>query len=144
MLKNYWNTVKNILFGQSTKQPLNNLETRKSWKYKWLLGLDPDPSCLYKKECITVNLSVKLFSVAASGCYNLIFDFLNNLVYRILTLCLLIFSPVCIFCIHPLAWVYFCLNHFLIVKFCNVFNHIHLPKLDLQITKAFNISQYYL
>ena len=40
---------KNRLFGQTTKQPLNNSEPQNPWKNKHLWGLRPDPSCLEKK-----------------------------------------------------------------------------------------------
>ena len=36
------------LFGQTTKQPLNNFEPQKPWKYKQFWGLRPDPSSLEK------------------------------------------------------------------------------------------------
>ena len=48
MLKNRWNTFKISGFGQTTKHPLSSYELWKSWKYQQLLGLGPDPSCLYK------------------------------------------------------------------------------------------------
>ena len=38
--------AKYSLFGQTTKQSLNNFEPQKPWKYKQLWELRPDPSCL--------------------------------------------------------------------------------------------------
>ena len=35
-----------MLFGQTTKQPLNKFEIQKSWKYKQLWGLRADASYL--------------------------------------------------------------------------------------------------
>ena len=46
MLKNHWNALKIYLLGQITKQLLSNFEPWKSWKYKQLLGVAPDPNCL--------------------------------------------------------------------------------------------------
>ena len=46
-VENHWNILKTCLIGQTTKQPLSNFEPRKSWKYKQLWGLGPDPSYLY-------------------------------------------------------------------------------------------------
>ena len=43
--------IKHRLFGQTTKQPLNNFEPQKPWKYKQFWGLRPDPSCLEKNKC---------------------------------------------------------------------------------------------
>ena len=37
-------------FDQSTKQPVNNFEPQKLWKYKQFWGLGPDPSCLEKNK----------------------------------------------------------------------------------------------
>ena len=48
-LENYYIRRRHRLFGQTTKQPLNNFEPWKPWKYKQLWGLMPDPSCLEKK-----------------------------------------------------------------------------------------------
>ena len=36
------------LLGQTTKQPLSNSEPQKSWKYKQLRGLRPDPDPIKK------------------------------------------------------------------------------------------------
>ena len=42
--ENHWNTLKTCLFGQTTKQPLSDFESWKSWEYKQLWGLGPDGS----------------------------------------------------------------------------------------------------
>ena len=49
-LENYCIPSRHRLFGQTTKQPLNNFEPQKPWKYKQFWGLRPDPSCLEKKR----------------------------------------------------------------------------------------------
>ena len=49
MLKSHRNTFKICLVGQTTKQPLQNIEPWQSWKYKQLLGLGPDASCSIKR-----------------------------------------------------------------------------------------------
>ena len=38
--------LKICLFVQTTKQTLNKFEPWKSWKYKQLWGMGPDPGCL--------------------------------------------------------------------------------------------------
>ena len=43
---NYCIPHRHRLLGQASKQPLSNFEPKKPWKYKQLLGLRPDPSCL--------------------------------------------------------------------------------------------------
>ena len=43
MLKNHWNTFKICLLGQTTNQPSNKFEPWKSWRYKQLWELGPDP-----------------------------------------------------------------------------------------------------
>ena len=48
-LENYCILRRHRLFVQTTKQPLNNFEPQKPWKYKQFWGLRPDPSCLEKK-----------------------------------------------------------------------------------------------
>ena len=48
-LENYYIRRRHRLFGQTTKQPLNNFEPQKPWKYKQFWGLWPDPSCLENK-----------------------------------------------------------------------------------------------
>ena len=50
-LENYCIRCRHRLFGQTTKQPLNNFEPQKSWKYKQFWGLRLDPSCLEKNKC---------------------------------------------------------------------------------------------
>ena len=45
-LENYCILRRHRLFGQTTKQPLNNFEP---WKPNQLWGLMPGPSCLEKK-----------------------------------------------------------------------------------------------
>ena len=47
-LENYCICCRHRLFGQTNKQPLNNFEPQKPWKYKKFRGLTPDPSCLEK------------------------------------------------------------------------------------------------
>ena len=47
-LENYCILRRHRLFGQTTKQPLNNFEPQKPWKYKQFRGMRPDPSCLDK------------------------------------------------------------------------------------------------
>ena len=44
-LENYYICRRHRLFVQTTKQPLNNFESQKPWKYKPFWGLRPDPSC---------------------------------------------------------------------------------------------------
>ena len=48
-LENYCILHRHRSFGQTTKQPLNNSEPQKPWKYKQFWGLGSDPSCLEKK-----------------------------------------------------------------------------------------------
>ena len=48
-LENYCIPRRHRLFDQTTKQPLNNFEPQKPWKYNQFWGLRPDPSCLEKK-----------------------------------------------------------------------------------------------
>ena len=48
-LENYYICHRHRLFGQTTKQPVNNFEPPKPWRYKQFWGLRPDPSCLEKK-----------------------------------------------------------------------------------------------
>ena len=49
-LENYYGIRRrHRLFGQTTKQTLNNFELQKPWKYKQFWGLRPDPSCFEKK-----------------------------------------------------------------------------------------------
>ena len=47
-LENYCILCRHRSFGQTTKQPLNNFEPQKPWKYKQFWGLGPDPRCLEK------------------------------------------------------------------------------------------------
>ena len=51
-LENCYVRRRHRLFGQTTKQPLNNFEPGKPWKYKQLWGLIPGSSCLEKKISI--------------------------------------------------------------------------------------------
>ena len=44
--KSHGNILNICLFGETTKQPLNNFETWKPRKYKQIGGLEPDSSCL--------------------------------------------------------------------------------------------------
>ena len=50
--KNLGKTQEKCLFGHTIKQLLSNFEPWKSWKYKQLWELGPNPSCLfaYKKN----------------------------------------------------------------------------------------------
>ena len=48
-LENYCICCRHRLFGETTKQPLNNFEPKKPWKYKQFWGNRPDASCLKKK-----------------------------------------------------------------------------------------------
>ena len=50
-LGNYCIPWRHRLFGQTTKQPVNNVEPQKPWKYEQLWGLRPDPGCLEKNKC---------------------------------------------------------------------------------------------
>ena len=46
------------LLGQTTKQPLSNLEAQKPWKYKQLWGLKPDlRKCYCEKIALIVMFS---------------------------------------------------------------------------------------
>ena len=51
-LESYCIRSRHLLFGQTTKQPVNNFETQKPWKYKQFWGIRPDPSCLEKKVSV--------------------------------------------------------------------------------------------
>ena len=51
ILENYCILGGHRLFGQTTKQPLNNCEPQKPWKYEQFWGLRPDPSSLEKNKC---------------------------------------------------------------------------------------------
>ena len=51
-LENYCICRRHKLFGQTTKQPLNNFDPQKPWKYKQFWGLRPDPSCFEKKTSV--------------------------------------------------------------------------------------------
>ena len=50
-LENYCILRRHRSFGQTTKQPLNNFDPKKPWKYKQFWGLGPDPSSLEKNKC---------------------------------------------------------------------------------------------
>ena len=52
ILKNYCILHRHSLFGQTTKQPLNNFDPLKPWNYKQFWGLRPDPSWLEKKVSV--------------------------------------------------------------------------------------------
>ena len=68
--ENHLNKLKMFVFGQTTKQILSTFEPWKSWKYRQLWGLGPDPSCLFKKK-----KSVKQFFLTNQYYY----PHLNNL-----------------------------------------------------------------
>ena len=50
-LGNYCILYRHRLFCQTTKQPLNNFEPQKPWKYKQSWGQRPDPNSLEKTKC---------------------------------------------------------------------------------------------
>ena len=59
--ENYCISRRHRLRDQTNKQPLSNFEPPKSWKYKQLWGLKPDPSCLQKKLYFYWQVSIDLF-----------------------------------------------------------------------------------
>ena len=59
--ENYCISRRHRLLDQTNKQPLSNFEPPKSWKYKQLWGLKPDPSCLQKKLHFYWQVSIYLF-----------------------------------------------------------------------------------
>ena len=61
-LENYCISCRHILFGQTTKQPLNRFKPQKAWKYKQPLGLMPDSSCLQKNNSNITDLWGKILN----------------------------------------------------------------------------------
>ena len=57
-LENYCIPHRHKLFGQTAKQPLNNFEPPKTWKYKQLWGVRPDPDLWgkiqYEKKIVKI------------------------------------------------------------------------------------------
>ena len=77
-LENYCIPRRHRLFGQSTKQPLNNFEPQKPWKYKQFWGLRPDPSCLEKKISVR-KIKAELVKQYVMGLRKVIFkDWANR------------------------------------------------------------------
>ena len=72
-LENYYICCRHRLFGQITKQTLNNFEPQKLWKYKQFWGLRPDPSC-YEKQISVRKIKAELLKICYEfkwGCFQI-------------------------------------------------------------------------